>query len=312
MTLGEDLCVLSGKKNTLTLPAGRQGCCSALLNINESFNMTNSYRFQQIPKTRIATFDTFAVGLLKHHISALLEFDVTDARLKLRELRKNGINISFNAWLIKVISVVLQRHPETAAYLYNKKKLIIFDNINVSIIVEKKLGDSKVPIPLVINNANEKSALEISQEIEKAKDEEFSENNIVLEKESAAYERLYYFLPGFLRRLFWKTLLKFPKTAYKKMGNVVITSVGMIGKINGWFIQRSVHPISFGVGSILKKPVVIENEIKIREILNMTVLVDHDVVDGAPMVRFLNDLTYYIETGKEIKAGGWNNVSNTT
>jgi len=86
-----------------------------------------------------------------------------------------------------------------------------------------------------------------------------------------------------------------PRIAYKRMGNAVITSVGMMGKINGWFIHRSIHPISFGIGSIIKKPVVIDNEIKIREILNMTVLVDHDTVDGAPMVRFLNDLTKQIE-----------------
>ena len=84
------------------------------------------------------------------------------------------------------------------------------------------------------------------------------------------------------------------------MGNVAVTSIGMIGKINGWFIHKSVHPVSFGVGSILKKPVVIDNEIKIREILNMTILVDHDVIDGAPMVRFLDDLTDYVENGKEI------------
>jgi len=45
--------------------------------------------------------------------------------------------------------------------------------------------------------------------------------------------------------------------------------------------------------------VVIDNEIKIRDILNMKILVDHDVIDGAPMVRLLNDLTNYIETGKE-------------
>ena len=81
------------------------------------------------------------------------------------------------------------------------------------------------------------------------------------------------------------------------MGNAVITSVGMMGKINGWFIQRSIHPISFGVGSILRKPSVIDNEIKIRDILNMTILVDHDVIDGAPMVRLLNEITRSIESG---------------
>jgi len=74
----------------------------------------------------------------------------------------------------------------------------------------------------------------------------------------------------------------------------------MTGRINGWFIHRSVHPVSFGVGSVIQKPVVKNNEIKIREILNMTILADHDVMDGAPMVRFLNDLTQSLETGEEI------------
>ena len=108
-------------------------------------------------------------------------------------------------------------------------------------------------------------------------------------------------MPGFLRRTAWRIMLRNPKFIYNKMGNAIITSVGMIGKINGWFIHRSIHPVSFGVGSILKKPVVINDEVKIREILNMTILIDHDVIDGAPMVRLLNDLTKYIETGEFIQ-----------
>ena len=262
--------------------------------------MTKNYRFQNIVRTRIATFDIFDVGLHKHHINAILEFDVTDSRAKLRDLRKTGTTVSFNAWLIKVIGKALQKHPEAAAYFYNKKRLIIFNDINVSMIVEKKIGDSKVPIPLVIEKVNEKSAFEITQEIENAKSQDLNSKDIVLKKQSSSYQRLYYYLPGFIRRLFWRLLLKSPKTAYKTMGNVAVTSIGMIGKINGWFIHKSVHPISFGVGSILNKAVVIGNEIKIREILNMTILVDHDVIDGAPIVRFLDDLTNYIETGKEI------------
>jgi len=263
-------------------------------------HMTSTYHYQKITQSRIATFDIFSIGLSKHHINAMLEFDVTECRQKLRDLRKNGTPISFNAWLIKVIGSVLQKHPVAAAYLYNKNKLIIFHDINVSLLVEKKTSNTKVPIPVVNEKVNEKTALEITEEIEQAKSQELQTDDIVLKKHSTNYERLYYHLPGFLRRLFWKLLLKRPKIAYKTMGNVAITSVGMMGKINGWFIHKSVHPISFGVGSILKKPVVFENEVKIREILNMTILVDHDVIDGAPMVRFLDDLTNYIETGKEI------------
>lgn len=262
--------------------------------------MTTNYRFQKIIRSRIATFDIFDVGMRKHHISAMLEFDVTESRAKLRELRKKGINVSFNAWLLKIIGSVLEKHPEAAAYFYNKKKLIIFDDINISMIIEKLIGDAKVPMPLVIEKVNKKSALEITKEIEKAKGLELNPDDIVLEKQSAAYQRLYYSMPGFFRRLFWKILLKSPKAAYRTMGNVSVTSIGMIGRINGWFVHKSVHPVSFGVGSVLKKPVVINNEIKIREILNMTILVDHDVIDGAPMVRLLDDLTNYIETGKEM------------
>lgn len=261
--------------------------------------MIKNYRFQKIARSRIATFDIFDVGMGKHHINAMLEFDVTESRAKLRDLRKKGTTVSFNAWIIKVIGMVLQEHPEAAAYFYNKKKLIIFNDINVSMIVEKKIGNSKVPMPLVIEKVNTKSALEITQEIENAKTQDLNSKDIVLKKQSSLYQRLYYYLPGFIRRLFWRLLLRSPITAFNMMGNVAVTSVGMTGKINGWFIHKSVHPVSFGVGSVIKKPVVIDNEIKIRDILNMTILVDHDVIDGAPMVRLLNDLTNYIETGKE-------------
>jgi pyruvate/2-oxoglutarate dehydrogenase complex dihydrolipoamide acyltransferase (E2) component len=71
----------------------------------------------------------------------------------------------------------------------------------------------------------------------------------------------------------------------------------MMGKINGWFIPKSIHPICFGIGSIIKKPVVIKNEIVIREMLNMTILLDHDVIDGADMARFVNTLSKNIENG---------------
>ena len=86
--------------------------------------MASSYRYHRIPASRIATFDIFSIGLGKHHINAMLEFDVTESRIKLRELRRKGESISFNAWLIKVIGSVLHIHPETAAYIYNKRDII--------------------------------------------------------------------------------------------------------------------------------------------------------------------------------------------
>ena len=118
--------------------------------------MKKPYTFRKIPRSRIATFDVFSIGLFKHHVSAILEFDVTESRRKLQELRRSGTDISFNAWLIKIISMVVEQHKEAAAYLYNKKKLIVFDDVNVSILVEKKLNGEKVPLPMLIEKDKRK------------------------------------------------------------------------------------------------------------------------------------------------------------
>lgn len=255
----------------------------------------HNYSFQKIPQSRIASFDIMSIGLAKHHVVGLLEFDVTAIKKSLRGRRRNGEKVSFNAWLIKTLANSLHNHPEASSFLYGKRKLIIFDSINISIIVEKEMDGVKVPIPLVLEGADKKNIEEIYSEIENAKSQKFTEDDIVLSRKTRRGEMLYYHLPGFLRRMFWRYMLSNPKLAFAKMGNVSITSLGSAGKINGWFIHKSVHPISFGVGSVVRKPVVVDSKIEIREILNMTVLIDHDVMDGAPMVRFLNNLT------KEIK-----------
>lgn len=241
-----------------------------------------------------------SIGLKKHHVSALLEFDVTEGRQKLRALKRKRARVSFNAWLLKLVGKTIEKHREVAAFQVNKHKLISFDDVNISMIVEKEINGKKVPIPLLIKNANEKSIEEITLEIETARMQVLSGNDVVLHSKPKLYEQLYYYLPGFVRRMIWQIMLKNPGTAYKNMGNVSITSLGMMGKINGWFIPVSIHPISFGIGSIIKKAVVVDNEVKVREILNMTILLDHDVIDGAPMVRFVNDLCRAIENGEEL------------
>lgn len=255
------------------------------------------YQTYKFPKTRIASFDVCAVGKMKHHVYFLLELDVTNSRMKISDLRKQNHKISFTGWLLKTISESIKYHQAVGAYLLSKREIIIFNDINISMVVEKELEDTKVPIPLVIEKTNEKSKEDITREIENAKNEKFSEKDIILKQKSNAFERLYYYLPGFIRRMIWRFMLDHPKIAFKKMGNVVVSSIGMMGKINGWFIQTAVHPISFGIGSIIKKPLVINDEIKIREVLNMTVLIDHDIIDGAPMARFINELTKNIENG---------------
>jgi pyruvate/2-oxoglutarate dehydrogenase complex dihydrolipoamide acyltransferase (E2) component len=258
--------------------------------------MTHSKTIR-FPKSRIATIDVCEAGKHKHHVAAMIELDVTESREKLRISRREKSKISFNAWLISTIGKTVHQHELTAAFLKGKRKVVVFQDINISMIVEKIINGQKVPIPMLIKKVQGTSMESITRQIDDAKSQELTGEDIVLQKKSERMERMYYHLPGFIRRLFWKYMLRHPHFAYKKMGNVAITSIGMMGNVKGWFIPISVHPICFGISTINKKPVVVNDQITIREMMNMTVLIDHDVIDGANMARFITELSANIEKG---------------
>jgi pyruvate/2-oxoglutarate dehydrogenase complex dihydrolipoamide acyltransferase (E2) component len=82
------------------------------------------------------------------------------------------------------------------------------------------------------------------------------------------------------------------------MGNVAITSIGMMGNVKGLVYPHIGTSCLFWHQYHSKKPVVVnDNQIVIREIMNMTVLFDHDVIDGANMARFITELSANIEKG---------------
>jgi len=255
------------------------------------------YSIQSFPKSRLASIDVCEIGRQKHHVVALLEIDVTESRAKIKDYKKEKGRISFTGWLLKAISYTIQEHARVAAFRKGKNQLLVFNDIHLSVLVEKEFDGQKVPFPVLVEKAGEKSIEEISRQILQAKQEPLSEQAIVLQRRSNRMEKLYYHLPGFARRTVWRYLLRHPRTAFPKMGNVSVTSIGMIGRVNGWFVPIAIHPVAFGIGSIIRKPSVIDDQIKVREILNMTVLLDHDVIDGAPMARFISDLTRNIENG---------------
>jgi pyruvate/2-oxoglutarate dehydrogenase complex dihydrolipoamide acyltransferase (E2) component len=81
------------------------------------------------------------------------------------------------------------------------------------------------------------------------------------------------------------------------MGTAVITSVAAGGHLSGWVIPKSMHGLCFALGPISKKPWVVANRVEVRDILHLTVLVDHDVVDGVPAARFFARLAGRIQRG---------------
>ena len=104
-------------------------------------------------------------------------------------------------------------------------------------------------------------------------------------------------LPKIFRRWFvWRRMRLDPYFQKKSGGTINITSVGMFGNVAGWPLIHSTYPMSIAVGSIVKKPWNVNGQIVLRDILHLTILLDHDVIDGAPAARFLHELTKKIET----------------
>lgn len=255
------------------------------------------YTTNKIPRARYGTLDVGRISSKRHSIAGFLEIDVTDARKNVRATRKT-MSVSFNGWLIKTICDQLSLYKNVAAYAKGKRKIYIFEDINASVLIEKSVGATKVPLAMMIPHANRKTAGEITLEIEQARNRPLDDHETVINQKDNMAVRIYQHLPAYLRRKAMQYLAGSPLKAFNRMGNVVITSVGTMGKINGWFLQSTIHPVSIGLGSITEKPWVVDGAIKPRQILHMTASFDHDVVDGAEMARFTRSLVETIEKGE--------------
>jgi hypothetical protein len=104
-------------------------------------------------------------------------------------------------------------------------------------------------------------------------------------------------LPAFLRRAFYRIVMRMPHLLRRYSSTVLVTAVGMYGQGGGWAITMPNFTLTVALGGIAEKPGVVEGKIEIREYLNLTLSIDHDIVDGAPAARFTRRFKELIETG---------------
>lgn len=255
----------------------------------------------EYPSSRQLTFDVGKIARGKHFVTALLEVDVTDAWTAVRQSRRAGRPVSFTAWLIKVIADCVALHPQAAGInCPRRNRVIIFDDADISIVVEKEVNGVPVPLPYTIRCAGSKTLEQIHTEIETAKAQPVSdESGYVLGRNSRAlWMKIYTSLPQWLRLILFRALiLNDPRRVKKAMGTVMVTTTGMVGHTHGWIIPTSMHSLCLALGSLNEQPVVHKGEIEKRMVLHLTVLVDHDVIDGMPAARFVDDLVVRMESG---------------
>jgi pyruvate/2-oxoglutarate dehydrogenase complex dihydrolipoamide acyltransferase (E2) component len=246
---------------------------------------------EAIPKARRLVRDALAVGAGRHMVHAFVEVDVTRARRLLREHKQaTGAGLSFTAFVIAAAARAVAAHRHLNAYRNWRDRLVVFDDVDVATLVEAEVDG--VAVPHVIRAANRKTVRDIHDEIRAVQARPARSP-----QRSGGLARLSTYVPGFLRRLFLRILRRCPASLRRLAGTVAVTAVGMFGGTGAGWAQAIVplHTLGLTLGAIAQRPAVETGQLVTRELLALTVSVDHDVVDGAPAARFVGRLRELIE-----------------
>jgi pyruvate/2-oxoglutarate dehydrogenase complex dihydrolipoamide acyltransferase (E2) component len=265
--------------------------------------MSEAYRKTRLPATRLLAIETMKIGVKAHYVSGFLEVDVTEARRTINKAKSNGTRISFTGWIMKCLASAVKEFPEVNAYRKGRS-LYIFETVNVATMVEKELRGELVPLPYLVKDCDTKSVLDISREIASVREGDVGEGLVIADRQSARIAKLAVWSPGPLRSLGTRIFMRNPVRKYERMGTIGVTAIGMFGKSGGWPLPiPNVHPLAVAVGGISRKPFYTGEggELQPREMLNLTLMFDHDVIDGAPAARFSARLIELMESAHELE-----------
>jgi len=251
------------------------------------------YASESLSFNRRAVRASASVSRSKNTIHSITEVDISVPRMMMKKhYEERGKKISLTAYIVTCLAKTLKDYPEFNSFIKGRRIITLHD-ITVSVLVEKETGGEKVPEPVGIKALQDKSLKQVHDEIRNAQ----SQKNQKLGKMTGL--AFFNLIPGFLLKTFIRIADKNIKLA-KTYGKVAVTSVGMFSKEALWFVPHGSATVLLTVGSISNKAVNIEGVFESREHLCLTVSYDHDIIDGAPAARFMNQLTAEIKSGKLI------------
>ncbi len=178
-----------------------------------------------------------------------VEVDMSEA-VRLRDTLKNSsIKISYNDIILKTVAEALKLKPEINSS-FSGENIVKFGKVNIGMAVAVENG---LLVP-VIKDVNKKSLMQINLETqtlgEKAKSGQIKPSDM----EGATF---------------------------------TVSNLGMFGLDSFTAIINSPESGILAVGAVKDKAVVIDKQIVIRPICNLTLTYDHRIIDGAPAAEFL-------------------------
>lgn len=197
------------------------------------------------------------------HMSVMDEVEISalyEARQKANQkLEDRKLKISYLPFVIKAVALALKAHPALNAELDLEGDRIIYKNYyNIGIAVDTEDG---LVVP-VIRDADKKSLIAIANELkiisEKSRDRKLEPQDL-------------------------------------KDGTFSVTSFGSIG---GYFAVPVINypqAAILGIGKITDKPVIKGDQVVPGKVLPISMSVDHRIVDGGEVARFLNLVLDYLK-----------------
>jgi 2-oxoglutarate dehydrogenase E2 component (dihydrolipoamide succinyltransferase) len=201
------------------------------------------------------------------HVTSFAECDVTNMVLWRERHKKDfekreGEKITFTPLFIEAVVKSLKKYPWLNSSVEGEK-IIIKKDINIGMATAMPSGNLIVP---VIKNADQLNLVGLTKQV----------NGLALAARS--------------------NKLKPDDTAG---GTFTLTNVGTFGSIMGTPIINQPQVAIMAVGTIKKRPVVIETEqgdsIAIRHMMYISLSYDHRIIDGALGATFLNSVAKELE-----------------
>jgi 2-oxoisovalerate dehydrogenase E2 component (dihydrolipoyl transacylase) len=245
-------------------PAAPAASASASANA-AAFDIPVAAGDQIIPVTPVRRTIANRMVQSKHeapHAWTMVEVDVTNLvnfrnQVKEEFKRKEGVNLTFLPFFIKAVVEALKEYPMLNS-TWAGDKIIVKKNINISIAVAT---EDALFVP-VIKDADQKSILGIAKSIE----------------DLAARTRA-------------------GKLTVEDMsgGTFTVNNTGSFGSVLSMPIINAPQAAILSVEAIVKRPVVIDDMIAIRSMVNLCLSLDHRVLDGLVCGRFLQSVKQKLE-----------------
>ncbi len=220
----------------------------------------------------------------------LIDVDITVA---LRRLRAWDPPLSVAAYVVACVAHAAALHPDVHVYRNWRGRVVLTPNVDVAILVERQTSDGPVPVGHVIRGADTRGVEDVSREIRSVQVEPSRDIGDRRLDQFSAVARV----PG-MAALFFR-LARRSVRMHAISGTVAVSALGALGGGSGHGIGvPTVLSLNVTVGGMSRRPRVVDGDIRPRDVLDLTISADHNVVDGAPAARFAASLRELMESAE--------------